>query len=159
LDRVLTSLKFDGLDYLGAQLGSALAERLGEALADCDLVCPIPLHWTRRWSRGYDQALEIARALAHRRQLPLATLLRRRRPTRAQSRLGRQARKRNLHDAFAVRRPAACRGQRLLLIDDVYTTGSTLQAAAQALLVHGAESVVGVTVARTPEEGGSSTTR
>ncbi len=154
LDRVLTSLKFEGLDYLGGQLGKALSERLGEALAPCDLVCPIPLHWTRRWNRGFDQALEIARTLARQRHLPLATLLRRRRPTRAQSRLGRRARQRNLRDAFVVRRPAACLGRRLLLVDDVYTTGSTLQAAAHVLLATGAESVIGVTVARTPAEGG-----
>lgn len=152
LDRVVTAMKFDGLDYLGEQLGEALADQLDDAVAGLELICPVPLHWTRRWRRGFDQALEIARGVGDRRGLPVRSLLRRSRATRAQSSLGRAARRYNLHDAFIVRRPARVRGRKILLVDDVYTTGATLQAAAKSLLAGGAEKVVAATVARTPLE-------
>jgi predicted amidophosphoribosyltransferase len=59
-DRVITALKFRGLEYLGGELAQSLAERYRAELADCDLVVPVPLHWGRRWRRGYNQAEKIA---------------------------------------------------------------------------------------------------
>ncbi len=158
LDAVLMGLKFRRLDYLGAHLGQALAEIYHPALDDCELVVPVPLYWTRRLSRGYNQALTIAQPLAAALGIPLAQPLRRRRPTPPQSRLSRAARRRNLKDAFALRSGAfalrsaeACRGRRLLLVDDVTTTGATLEAAAACLRRAAPASIVAVTAARTPE--------
>jgi len=151
LDAVVMGLKFRRLDYLGAHLGRVLAEIYRPELGDCELVVPVPLYWTRRLSRGYNQALTIARPLAAALGIPLAQPLSRRRPTPPQSRLSRAARRRNLQDAFALKRTAACRGRHLLLVDDVTTTGATLEAAAACLRRADPKSIVALTAARTPE--------
>ncbi len=150
LDAVITGLKFRRLEYLGAQLGRAVAGLLSPRLADCDLVVPVPLHWRRYLTRGYNQAAAIARPLAGDLGLPLAGVLRRRRAAPAQSRLSRVERRRNLRGVFGTRRASRCAGRRVLLVDDVETTGSTLRAAAACLRRAGAESVTVLSVARTP---------
>ena len=151
LDTVLTGLKFRRLEYLGRHLGEAMAELYANELADCDLVVPIPLHWRRYLSRGYNQAGTIARPLAAKLGLPIARVVRRRRPTPAQSQLSRAARQRNLRNAFGIRRPDLFRGRRVLLVDDVVTTGTTVRTAATCLRRAGAASVTVITAARTPE--------
>ncbi len=158
LDAVLTGLKFRRLEYLGTQLGRTVAGLLRPELVDYDLVVPVPLHWRRYLHRGYNQATVIARAVAAELGLPVAGVLRRRRATPAQSRLTRTQRRRNLRDAFFTRRRflgfgASCTGRRVLLVDDVTTTGTTLQTAAACLRRAGASSVTALTVARTPEPG------
>ena len=102
--------------------------------ADVDLVVPVPLPWARHWRRGYNQAAVIAREVARSLGAPCAErLLRRTRRTRSQTRLSGQAKAANVAGAFALRgskRPAA---RHILLIDDVFTTGSTLSACHAAL--------------------------
>lgn len=147
------ALKFRRLDYLGEHLGRAMAEIHHERLADCDMVVAVPLNWTRFVSRGYNQAVLIARPLASRLGLPLLRPLLRRRPTPHQTRLARGPRQENLERAFAVRRSARLGGRKILLVDDVTTTGATLEAAAACLKQAGAGSVVALTAARTPEVG------
>lgn len=151
LDAVLMALKFRRLDYLGTHLGRAMAALCGPRLRECELVVPVPLYWTRRLGRGYNQATAIARPLAAVLGLPLRHALRRRRPTPPQSRLPRAARAANLRGAFALVRAADCRGRQVLLVDDVTTTGATLEAAARCLRRGGVEAVVAITAARTPE--------
>ena len=153
LDSVIQALKFRRLDYLGRHLGEALAAHWGEELAGADLVVPVPLHWRRWLSRGYNQAERIARALASRRGLPLLPALARRRATPPQSSLGREERKANLRSAFRVRRAAQIRERRIVLVDDVATTGATLEAAAAVLKENGAAVVLAVVAGRTPWEG------
>ncbi len=157
---MLTGLKFRRLEYLGVQLGRAVADLLRSELADCDLVVPVPLHWRRFLRRGYNQAAVIARPVAAELDLPVASVLRRRRATPAQSRLRRAERRSNLRDAFSLRRLAftagvSCIGRRVLLVDDVVTTGTTLETAATELRRAGAASVTALTIARTPEPGSS----
>ena len=152
LAAVVRALKFRRLDYLGRHLGEALAGRFaGELveLGEIDLVVPVPLHWRRRLARGYNQAERIARPLAARLGLPLAALLRRARATPPQSLLGKAARVANLRRAFRVADPARLRGRHLLLVDDVATTGATLEAAAAVLRGAGAAAVTAVTAGRT----------
>jgi len=149
LDAVIQALKFGRLDYLGRHLAVKLHEGLGGQLGGYDGVVPVPLHWWRWISRGYNQAERIARPLAARLGVPLVQVLHRSRPTRAQTSLGRSARATNLRSAFAVPRPKRVRGLRLLLVDDVATTGATLDAAAKALMRAGADSVTAVVAART----------
>ncbi len=156
IDAVLTGLKFRRLEYLGTQLGPTVADLLRSEVAGCDLVVPVPLHWRRYLRRGYNQAAAIARPLASELGQPMANVLRRRRATPAQSRLSRAERRRNLRDAFAVRgnpllRAVSCAGRHVLLVDDIATTGTTLQAAAVCLRRAGAASVTALAVARTPE--------
>ncbi len=150
LDAVIHGLKFGRLDYLGRHLAVALNEGLGEELQGFDGVVPVPLHWWRRLSRGYNQAECIARPLAALLGVPLMPALRRARRTRAQTSLGKAARAANLRGAFRVPRPGRVRGLKLLLVDDVATTGATIDAAAAALKRAGAESVTALVAGRTP---------
>ncbi|HKH44127.1 MAG TPA: ComF family protein [Thermoanaerobaculia bacterium] len=153
LDAVIQALKFRRLDYLGRHLGEALAARWEEELAGADLVdlvVPVPLHWRRWLSRGYNQAERIARPIASRMGLPLLPALARRRVTPPQTSLGREERKANLRGAFQVRRAARIRGRRIVLIDDVATTGATLEAAAAVLKENGAAAVLAAVAGRTP---------
>ena len=116
------------------------------------MVVPIPLHWSRRLVRGYNQAESIAKPLARRCGLPLVRALRRRRSTRQQALLDRNERETNLRLAFAVRcsQRTKVAGQQVLLVDDVVTTGATLEAAAGCLREAGARSILGLAVGRTP---------
>lgn len=150
LDAVVQGLKFRRLDYLGKHLADALAEGLGEKLDGFDGVVPVPLHWRRRLVRGYNQAERIARPLAGRLGLPLLPALRRSRSTPPQTSLGKSGRLTNLRRAFRVPRAGRVQGLRLLLVDDVATTGATLDAASAALRQAGAAGVTAVVAARTP---------
>jgi ComF family protein len=132
----------------------ALGELLVRGLASSPdspvppLVVPVPLHWQRQHQRGFNQAAEIARVLARATGWPLrGDALRRPRPTREQSALGAQARRRNLRRAF--RAAGAVEGRAVLLIDDVITTGATVEGAAAALAAAGAASIEAWAVART----------
>jgi ComF family protein len=151
IDAVVLALKFRRLDYLGRQLADEVFCALQAQLPAIDGVVPVPLHWRRRLMRGYNQAELIAGPIAQRLGAPLLSALAKRRATRPQSRLPRQERMANLRRAFAVARPERIVGRRLLLIDDVATTGATVDAAASALKAAGAASVVALVVARTPE--------
>lgn len=111
-----------------------------------DLVTAIPLHWTRRIRRGYNQAELLAREFGIRQKLPWQGLLRRCHATGSQARLTRAQRQKNLKNAFVCRE--SIQGAEVLLIDDVLTTGATLSAATRALLQAGAENVYILTLAR-----------
>ncbi len=151
LDTVILALKFSRLEYLGRHLAVAAWQRLGSDLLVPDAVVPVPLHWRRRWVRGFNQAELIANPLAELLAVPCRRELCRRRATAPQAGLPRAERLLNPRRAFRVRRPADVAGKRLLLIDDVVTTGATLEAAARELLAAGATRVEALVMARTPE--------
>jgi ComF family protein len=121
------------------------------ALEEADLVLPLPLSRERLIERGFNQALVLARALAPAKAKP--GLLLRVRHTQPQSELDRKARLQNVKGAFAVEpmRYAAVRGKRVVLVDDVMTSGASLFSAAQALREAGAARVTGLVLARTDE--------
>ena len=121
-----------------------------EGVRDVDLLVPIPLHWHRLLSRGFNQSADLAEELGRRLEIPQAPsrLLRRMRATPAQARAGRTQRLANLLDAFSV--DGSLEMRRVALIDDVCTTGATGEAAARALLGAGAASVQLWCLARTP---------
>lgn len=153
LEQVIHGLKFGRLDFLGGHLAEEIWQRLGGELRRAEAVVPVPLHWRRQMMRGYNQAERIARPLAKRLGRPLVAALRRARSTAPQARLERCQRGANLRRAFRCRRPAAVRDRVVLLVDDVSTTGATLDQAAAALLRGGAASVLALTAARTPPPG------
>jgi ComF family protein len=114
-----------------------------------DTIVPVPLHWWRRWRRGFNQSDLLAREMARRTGAPLLRALRRVRPTSAQAGLAHNARRRNVAGAFrAARAFPTLGGRNVLLIDDVMTTGSTGAACAMALKRAGAGRVTLLTVAR-----------
>src|SRR3954463_4231203 len=126
-------------------------ERAGAGrLADSDLIVPVPLHRRRLWARRYNQAAELARALARRSGKPSDPLaLTRSRPTRSQGEMSSaKARRRNVLRAFAVPEPAKVTGRAILLVDDVLTTGATADAASRALKRAGAAKVCVLALAR-----------
>ncbi len=133
---------------LGRPLGLLLAEHVAHRARDVDVIVPVPLHASRLRERGFNQAVEIARALARRidvRVKPLAAV--RARATRLQAGLGAARRAANLEQGF--RAIAGLAGQRVAIVDDVMTTGATTNALAAALRARGAVRVEAWAVART----------
>jgi ComF family protein len=146
-------LGFKHADRLEAApaFGRWLARAGAELTAEADLITPVPLHRWRLFQRRYNQAGLLAQALGRVAGRPVAPdLLVRSRRTPSQGGLGRAGRRRNVAGAFAVRpgREAQVRGRRILLIDDVHTTGATLGECARALRRAGAASVDALTLAR-----------
>lgn len=136
-------------------LRNLLVVWLEEALRDpriaqepFDALVPVPLHPTRVRERGYDQIAALVELLGKRSRQPVWRCLRRSRYTESQTRFSRKERLQNLRNAFEVRKGSAVLGKRLILVDDVLTTGSTLDECARVLNTHGAKSVRAVTVAR-----------
>ena len=119
-------------------------------LGNSDLIVPVPLHSFRLWRRRYNQAAELARALARQTAKPVAlSALTRSRPTRSQGEMASaKARRRNVLGAFRVNQPAQVSGRRILLVDDVLTTGATVEACARALKRAGAARVQVLALAR-----------
>ncbi|WP_188258892.1 ComF family protein [Azospirillum tabaci] len=131
--------------------GAWLARAGAELLADADLLAPVPLHRLRLFRRRYNQAALLAQAAGRQAGRPvLPDLLVRRRATPSQGGLDRSGRRRNVKGAFAVRPGLEPRvaGKRIVLVDDVLTTGATLSECARVLLRAGAERVDALTLAR-----------
>lgn len=125
-------------EHFGAMLGKKLAD--SSLYEDVDMVIPVPLHWTRQWRRGYNQAEVIASALARELGVPVRTdILVRKRRTKTQTRLDIEGKARNVTGAFAVSEDAAAifrnggTVRHIVLLDDVFTTGNTLHACFCAL--------------------------
>lgn len=137
---IVRRLKYSGVGRLAAFMGEDMARAcrfIEPTGADC--VACVPMHRKRLRQRGYNHAELLAREVAARLGLPFVPALARTRNTRQQARLDDRARWQNLRDAFAVSESVA--GRRVLLVDDVCTTGSTAMACAQALRQGGAEAV------------------
>jgi ComF family protein len=150
---VIHGLKFRGRRTLATRLGPLLRGAAGELLDDVDAVVPVPLHPWRHWVRNYNQATLLAATLGR----PVWHVLCRRRATPPQTALDRHERQANVRDAFAVggwlpgaadRARQQVEGRTLMLVDDVLTTGATLEACARVLVAAGAREVRAVAVAR-----------
>ena len=133
--RIPHQLKYHADLRLGRRFGRLLGQklRLAEHLRDVDVVIPVPLHWTRRWKRGYNQAEVIAAEVARVLGIEMRTdILKRSRRTRTQTKVAPRDKSANVHNAFtAIFNNSDMR--HILLIDDVFTTGSTLMACFRAL--------------------------
>jgi ComF family protein len=148
LRKLIHLYKYGRVETLSLQLAEFLLSAL--PLEEYfDAVIPVPLHWRKKWQRGFNQSELLARAIARRRGIPMVRALGRVRFTLTQAGLSNTERRKNVAAAFRCRRAAeTLRGKRVLLIDDVMTTGSTAAACARALKQAGVTKVVLATVAR-----------
>ena len=144
LRAIIHALKYDRRQSLARPLAGLMRRACGDILTGVDLVVPVPLHRSRLRSRGFNQAALIARALS----LPWQQALRRTRATPSQTDLPAEQRHANVRDAFTLSRRARVAGLVVTLVDDVSTTGATLEACARVLRDAGAREVRAVTAAR-----------
>jgi ComF family protein len=148
LRKAMHSFKYNGLRDLSVPLGGILADGYARYAPPADLLIPVPLHRARQRQRGFNQSLLLAQELSAHTGLPLVRdALVRWRDTRSQVELGAAQRRENVSAAFAWK-GASLNGRHPLLIDDVCTTGSTLEACAAPLYAAGAATVWGLTLAR-----------
>ena len=152
-------LKYKGRTELALPLGRLLLEDFRKHFGKegIDLVVPVPLHPARMRKRGFNQSFQLIRHwpkwLGAEGTMEISDrVLIRTRETPSQTGLDRKERLKNLKDAFGVKNPDRIRGRRILLVDDVYTTGATAEACAKALLAAGADRVDVLTLARTVEK-------
>lgn len=148
---LILRFKYQRCHYLRRPLAAWLAETLDDPRIRrqaADALVPVPLHPRRERDRGFNQAAALAQLLVRPARLPVWPALRRVRWTETQTRFERSERLENLRGAFAARRGRPVRGAHLLLVDDVFTTGSTVDECARTLRAAGAASVRVITVAR-----------
>ncbi len=147
LRELIHLFKYGGVETLAGPLGRML-------MLACprhqrfDVLVPMPMHWWRRWRRGFNQAELLAAEVGRRAGLPVQAVVCRRRHTSPQAGLSRRERRRNVQGAFLVRRPEQVQGKKVLVVDDVLTTGSTAGACAEALKQAGARYVAVLALAR-----------
>ncbi len=154
---MILGLKYGDRVDMAPAFADWLARAGAELVADADWIAPVPLHWTRLFRRRFNQAAELARRLGRDHDRAYAPdLLERRRNTPSQAGLGASGRRRNVRTAFAVGDAwrARIQNKRVLLIDDVMTTGATVSACATALTRAGAGAVDVLTLARVVRPAG-----
>lgn len=144
LRAVIHALKYDGHRSLARPLAQLMAASGTSVLCGANVVVAVPLHRSRKRARGFNQAEEIARHLG----LPAIRALQRTRATVSQTDLPAEARHANVKNAFRVRKTTDVKGRVIVLIDDVSTTGATLEACARVLLEAGAREIRALTAAR-----------
>ena len=145
LRSILHAFKYDGRRSLADPLGAMMRQRGADVLSGAACVVPVPLHPSRRRHRGFNQAADLARTL----RLPMIDALRRVRATPTQTDLPAAQRHRNVRGAFALTRAGrTIHGLVVVVVDDVSTTGATLEACARTLKEAGAVEVRALTAAR-----------
>lgn len=148
---LIHSFKYNQKTHLRYPLALMTLEGINElSTSDPHLIIPVPLHRSRLRQRGFNQAVLLGNVLTRRLSLPMLTsTLVRNRPTEPQIELSATERRLNVKGAFSVNKPGLIEGKRILLLDDVMTTGSTMDECARELKKAGAESVIAATIART----------
>lgn len=149
LHDLIGRLKYQGEERIALYFGDWLAEKIQKEANPIDLIIPVPLHPKRLRQRGFNQSARLAQRLAKRLKLDWDPLLVKRvRETPSQTGLSAEERGRNLKNAFAVGDEGKLEGERVLLVDDVYTTGATLRSCAKLLKSNGVESLAAAVIAR-----------
>ncbi|MBX9602281.1 MAG: hypothetical protein K2X35_14835 [Bryobacteraceae bacterium] len=154
LRELIRLFKYAGIRSLARPMGVWLAEACPRHRS-YDAIVPVPLHWIRRWRRGFNQSEMLGTELERHLGVPMLPVLRRRKATPSQAGSTAAVRRRNLQGAFAVRDRELLRGKSILLVDDVFTTGATAASAAAALKRAGAAHVTVLTLARADRRAGT----
>lgn len=147
LRELIHLFKYGRIQTLSSPLGWLLARALPREQS-FDVIVPMPLHWRKRWQRGFNQAELLAREIGRRTNVPVRNALRRVRGTASQAGLTSAKRRENVSGAFRSKNRAELDGRRVLLIDDVMTTGATAASCARALKRAGVRHVTLLTLAR-----------
>ena len=142
---IVHHLKYGGVDALGLELGRRLGRVMTERGISADAIVPVPLHKRKRRERGYNQAELIGRGISEVTGIPVRTdIVRRKRYTQTQTALSLQERQRNMESAFGIvpEKRKEAEGRRIVVVDDVVTTGSTVIACSQVLKDAGVATVL-----------------
>jgi ComF family protein len=147
LQSVIHALKYQKKFKLGMYLGEILSEGIKTRNWQIDLIVPVPIHPLKKVERGYNQSDYIAKGLSKSLKIPYSTkLIKRTRHTESQTKLKMKERAQNVADAFVVRDPQKIIGKNILLVDDIITTGATIQECGRALVKCGAKTVYACSV-------------
>ena len=146
VDAAIKALKFQRKLFYAPAFSGILCAASRMLPDGIDAVLPVPLHWRRRWFRGFNQAHEIAKPVAKKLGVPILGNVRRKRSTTFQSGLSASERANNLRSAFAVRGKLSC--EHVLIVDDVITTGTTVRQLARVVKKAGANKVSALAIAR-----------
>lgn len=147
VQRALYHFKYAGHGEMASVLAPMLWYYMRESLPSFDVVVPVPLHFLRLWWRGYNQSYLLAQEISRLSHRGLLCALKRKRFTKPQGRLDRKSRKENLKDAFRLNYDIDIKGKDVLLVDDVFTTGSTVLECARVLKRAGARKIYVTTLA------------
>jgi ComF family protein len=147
---LIHALKYQGKKSLAEIFGRGLTGLLNSdpILKQADGIIPIPLHPSRQRERGYNQTELLAKEISSQIGIPIMSALKRKKNTKSQTTLDGVKRQKNMLDAFAVKDNSTILNKKVILIDDVITSGATINSAAQALLNGGAKEVYGLVIAR-----------
>ncbi|MCU1336927.1 MAG: phosphoribosyltransferase [Bryobacterales bacterium] len=148
LRQLVHLFKYGGVRPLAGPFGRLLVHALPRETS-FDVIVPMPLHWFKQWQRGFNQADLLAREIGKKWHVPVRNVIRRRRATSPQAGLTNAKRRANVRGAFRVRPGRPLQGMRVLLVDDVVTTGATASACARVLKRAGAAHVSLLALART----------
>ena len=148
LRQLVHLFKYGGVRPLGRTFGRFLDQALPRETS-FDVIVPMPLHWFKQWQRGFNQSNDLAREIGKKWNVPVRSVIRRKKATRPQAGLTNAKRRANMSGAFRMPRGRSLAGMRVLLVDDVVTTGATASACARVLKRAGAAHVALLALART----------
>ncbi|HEY9047334.1 MAG TPA: phosphoribosyltransferase family protein [Ohtaekwangia sp.] len=144
VQHLLHALKYKHQPEIGIMLGKVLGQRLAETSGwnQSDLIIPVPLHKSRRRKRGYNQSAKFAEGLSEKLTIPFSDdILEKKVKTDTQTKKNKLNRWQNVDEVFHVKNPLAIKDKRILLVDDVITTGATVEACAQTLIKNGCRAI------------------
>ena len=148
LRQLVHLFKYGGVRPLAGTFGRLMAQALPRETS-FDVIVPMPLHWFKQWQRGFNQSNDLAREIGRKWNVPVRSVIHRKKATRPQAGLTNAKRRENMQGAFRMMRGKPLAGMRVLLIDDVVTTGATASACARVLKRAGAAHVALLALART----------
>ncbi|MBI1937336.1 MAG: ComF family protein [Ignavibacteriales bacterium] len=150
LQHIIHALKYNGNFRLGIFLGRLAAEKAKHKISewDADIIVPVPIHRLKKAERGYNQSFYISKGIGSVLQIQIVkNAVVRKKFTETQTAFASEERKENVKDAFAIKNKNVVRGKKIILVDDVITTGATISECAKVLIENGAEKVFAFSVA------------